>query len=207
MMEVTKQYMRSATMKKHLLTAAAAASILFTALGGTASAAESTYTVKAGDTLWKISQANHVTVSDLKTWNHLTSDTIYVNQKIAVTAPAVSKTQLIVDEAKKYIGTPYIWGGSTPAGFDCSGYAQFVYSKAGVTIPRTTATQWTGLKTISSPQPGDLVFFNTSGTGVSHVGIYLGNNQFIHAGSNGIAIADMANSYWKPKYLGARAAF
>lgn len=193
-------------MKKHLLTAALTAGILFSSLGSFASAAESVYTVKAGDTLWKISQTYHVSIANLKLWNNLTSDAIYINQKLSLVSP-VSKSQQIMDEAKKYIGTPYVYGGSTPTGFDCSGYVQYVYGKVGLTIPRTTATQWAGLTSISTPRPGDLVFFNTSGAGVSHVGIYLGNNQFIHAGSTGVIIADMSNSYWKPKYLGARAAY
>jgi peptidoglycan endopeptidase LytE len=194
-------------MRKHLLAAAATASILFASFGGAASAQDSIYTVKSGDTLWKISQATGVSVANLKAWNNLTSDMIYVNQNLALVAPAVSKGQAIITEAKKYIGTPYLWGGSTPAGFDCSGYVQYVYGKVGLSIPRTTSTQWTGLKVISTPRPGDLVFFNTSGSGVSHVGIYLGNNQFIHAGSTGVIIADMSTSYWAPKYLGARAAY
>jgi cell wall-associated NlpC family hydrolase len=122
-------------------------------------------------------------------------------------APIAAKRQAIITEAKKYIGTPYLWGGSTPAGFDCSGFAQYVYAKVGLSIPRTTATQWAGMTSISSPNIGDLVFFNTSGTGVSHVGIYLGNNQMIHSGSKGVTITDISTTYWKPIYLGARTAF
>jgi len=260
-------------MKKHLLTAAATAGILFASFGGIVSAAETTYTVQSGDTLWGISQVNHVSVTDLMTWNHLSSNTIYLNQKLlisppssqvsstattytvksgdtlyaiarndnmtvtqlktlnglttdviqvgqvlkvagtaapstpVVTATSISKSQMIIDEAKKYIGVPYLWGGTTPAGFDCSGYVQYVYAKVGISIPRTTSTQFSGMKSISTPAPGDLVFYNTSGSGVSHVGIFLGNNQFIHAGSTGITISDMTSTYWKPKYLGARTAF
>jgi peptidoglycan DL-endopeptidase LytE len=257
-------------MKKHLLSFAATAGILFTTFGGSASAHENIYTVQSGDSLWKISQANKVSIADLKTWNHLTSDILYVNQKLSLLAPhsheqavatytvqkgdtlylisvryklsvaqlkslnnlttdtiyvgqvlkvtsgstttpvpspTVSKAQQVMDEAKKYIGTPYLWGGSTPAGFDCSGLTSYVFNKVGVTIPRTAATQWSGLKVVSTPKPGDLVFFETYAPGPSHVGIYLGNNQFIQAGSKGVSIADMTNSYWNPRYLGARSAF
>lgn len=194
-------------MKKHLLTAVATAGILFTAFGAQASAQGTAYTVQSGDTLWKISQTTKVSIADLKLWNHLTSDTIYVNQNLSLVAPTAAKRQAIITEAKKYIGTPYLWGGSTPSGFDCSGFAQYVYAKVGVSIPRTTSTQWAGMKSITTPNPGDLVFFNTSGTGVSHVGIYLGNNQMIHAGSKGITIVDISTTYWKPIYLGARTAF
>jgi cell wall-associated NlpC family hydrolase len=63
---------------------------------------------------------------------------------------------------------------------------------------------WSATTRVSNPQPGDLVFFNTSGSGVSHAGIYLGNNQFIHSGSStGVAVASMNSSYWGPRYLGA----
>ncbi|WML39275.1 NlpC/P60 family protein [Neobacillus sp. OS1-2] len=257
-------------MKKHLLTVAATAGILFTSFSGSASAHELNYKVQSGDTLWKISQTNNLSIADLKNWNHLTGDTIYVNQNLSLLAPhsheqtppqtvtstytvkagdtlyglarsngitvnelkglngltsdmiyvgqklvvkgtsantAVSKAQLVMDEAKKYIGTPYLWGGSTPSGFDCSGFTSFVYNKIGIVLPRTAATQWSGLKGISTPNPGDLVFFTTYASGPSHVGIYLGNNKFIQAGSSGVSIADMTNSYWKPRYLGARTAF
>jgi peptidoglycan DL-endopeptidase LytE len=74
-------------LKKHLLSFAATAGILFSTFSGTASAHENIYTVQSGDTLWKISQANKVTVTDLKTWNHLTSDNLYVNQKLTLLAP------------------------------------------------------------------------------------------------------------------------
>ena len=253
-------------MKKQLLTAAVSAGILFGSFNGTASAHENIYTVQSGDTLWKISQANQISVTDLKTWNHLTTDTLYVNQKLSLLAPhshdttytvqsgdtlwkistrfnisvtelkssnnltsdtihvgqvlkistasttepapaSVSKAHMVINEANKYIGTPYLWGGNTPAGFDCSGYTSFVFNKVGITIPRTAASQWSGLKPVSTPNPGDLVFFETYAPGPTHVGIYLGSNKFIQAGSVGVSIADMTNSYWKPRYLGARTAF
>jgi cell wall-associated NlpC family hydrolase len=131
--------------------------------------------------------------------------TSQVVQKPAVAA--ASNAQEIIDEAKKYIGTPYLWGGNTPSGFDCSGFVKYVFTKFGVSIPRTTETQWTATTPVNSPSIGDLVFFQTYKPGPSHVGIYLGNNKFISAASSGVTISNMTSSYWGPRYLGARKAF
>ena len=76
-------------------------------------------------------------------------------------------------EAAKYEGVPYLWGGSTPAGFDCSGYTSYVFRQLGISIPRTAAQQQAAFPQVSDPQPGDLVFF---GYPAYHVGIYAGNN-------------------------------
>ena len=113
----------------------------------------------------------------------------------------------IIATAKQYIGVPYVWGGSTPSGFDCSGFVQYVFAKHGITLPRTSAQQYTAGTWVSKSnlQPGDLVFYNTSGSGVSHLGIYIGNGQFIHASSSkGVMISEMSNSYWSARYYGAR---
>jgi len=114
----------------------------------------------------------------------------------------------IVATAKKYIGVPYVWGGSSPSGFDCSGFTQYVLKAHGITIPRTTKQQYTAGKSVSKSnlQPGDLVFFqNTYTTGISHVGFYVGNGQFIHASSSkGVVITALSNSYWAGRYYGAR---
>ncbi|WP_312473258.1 LysM peptidoglycan-binding domain-containing protein [Neobacillus sp.] len=393
-------------MKKNLVTAAATAGLIVTAFGASASAQEPTYTVHPGDSLWKISNVNHVSINQLKDWNHLSSDTIYVNQKLSLTytvksgdslwviaksygtsvsdlknlngltsdfirigqqlkisstpaltstttsnntsyivqkgdslsvigarfnqsvsrlksmnqlttdtiyagqklivrsagsnavmttekpiaksdstavekpatpsdsaavekpatpsdstavekpatpsdstavekpatpsdstavekpaapsdstavekpaapsnsaavakspATATSTVQTIIDEAKKYIGSPYRWGGNTPAGFDCSGFTKYVFDKHGVSLPRTAASQWDATTPVNSPSVGDLVFFETYKVGPSHVGIYLGNNKFISAASSGVTISDMTSSYWKTRYLGAKSAF
>lgn len=111
----------------------------------------------------------------------------------------------IIDTAKKYIGSPYLWGGTSPSGFDCSGFIQHAFAQNGKELPRTVAQMWEAGEKVSTPSKGDLVFFETR-TGPSHAGIYLGNNKFLHSGaSTGVTITDMDNSYWKSRYLGAKA--
>ncbi len=186
--------------------------------GGTAPLASTStatsYTVKSGDSLWRIATNHNLTVQQLQSMNNLTSDNIFVGQVLRLTAsgttPAPTATttfnaDALIAEARKYLGVPYVWGGSTPAGFDCSGFLNYVYNNLGVSIPRTVATIWSATTPVSAPRKGDIVFFETA-TGPSHAGIYMGDNKFIHAGSStGVTIADMNNSYWKPRYLGARA--
>ena len=113
----------------------------------------------------------------------------------------------IIATAKKYIGVPYVWGGSGPAGFDCSGFVQYVFRQHGITLPRTSKEQYAAGKSVkkSELKPGDLVFFATDYTTVNHLGIYVGDGQFIHASSSkGITITSMSNSYWQTRYYGAR---
>jgi peptidoglycan DL-endopeptidase LytE len=98
-------------------------------------------------------------------------------------------------------GTPYRFGGTTKAGFDCSGFVQYVFKQNGKNVSRSTLGQFAETKTVSSPQPGDLVFFaNTYRPGISHVGIYIGNNQFVHSGGRSAEVISLNNSYWGPKF-------
>ncbi|MBM7700667.1 C40 family peptidase [Kurthia huakuii] len=105
----------------------------------------------------------------------------------------------------KFLGVPYVWGGSTPSGFDCSGFTSYVYKHAaGKTIPRTSAAQYVASKKISKSQlkKGDLVFFNTSGRGVSHVSIYAGNNKLIHAAGKSVKYSNLYDGYWDKRIVG-----
>jgi peptidoglycan DL-endopeptidase CwlO len=117
------------------------------------------------------------------------------------------KTNGILATANSLIGTPYLWGGSTPAGFDCSGFVQYVFARNGITLPRISREQYTVGTPIefSALQPGDLVFFSLNNDGVvSHDGIYIGNNQFINSSSSkGVTIYTMG-TYWKSVYVGAK---
>ena len=118
------------------------------------------------------------------------------------------KVNSLLRSAKSYIGVPYSFGGDTPKAFDCSGYLQYVFAENGISIPRTADEQYKlGLRTRSTSElvPGDLVFFTTYAPGASHCGIYLGNNQFIHASSSrGVIIDTLTSSYWQSKYLGGK---
>jgi peptidoglycan DL-endopeptidase CwlO len=105
--------------------------------------------------------------------------------------------------AGRYLGVPYVWGGASPSGFDCSGLVMYVYAQLGVSLPHYTVSQWNATMAIptSALAPGDLVFFD----GLSHVGIYIGNGQFIHAPHTGtvVQIASLSG-YWAAHLDGAR---
>ncbi|WP_226666648.1 LysM peptidoglycan-binding domain-containing protein [Metabacillus litoralis] len=179
---------------------------------------QSSYSVKAGDSLWKVANQFNITVAELKVTNKLTSDTIQIGQVLKITGeiPATdkqtdtvetnptSKIDIMINEAKALIGTPYVWAGNTPLGFDCSGYIYYVLNKVTSVSRLSTAGYWDLMKPVSNPAVGDFVFFTTYKEGPSHMGIYLGNNEFIHSSSSGVTISQLSNSYWKERYLGAK---
>ncbi|MFK2825555.1 C40 family peptidase [Bacillus sp. B190/17] len=115
----------------------------------------------------------------------------------------------VSESAKRYVGTPYKWGGTTPNGFDASGFTQYVYKTAAtkMTIPRTSASQYHTGKAVkqSELKQGDLVFYATGQKGkVSFVGIYNGNGTFTGATSKGVKVVKMSDKYWKDRYVGAK---
>ncbi len=118
------------------------------------------------------------------------------------------KADAIIKTAKKYLGTRYIFGGTTPKGFDCSGFVQYVFKQNGFALPRTADEQYElgqRIKKRAELEPGDLVFFSTYEKGASHCGIFLGKNQFIHVSSSkGVRIDSLDDSYWKPRWYGGK---
>ena len=117
----------------------------------------------------------------------------------------------VIATAKKYLGTPYVWGGTTPNGFDCSGFAQYVYRQHGITIPRTTRAQYAGIPKHIAPnrtdllKAGDLVFFGTGGStsAIHHVGIYIGGGGYIHAPQTGDVVKISYGLFSSSEYCGA----
>ncbi|WP_113930689.1 C40 family peptidase [Bacillus sp. P14.5] len=119
---------------------------------------------------------------------------------------AASASTDIEEYSKQFVGVPYSWGGTTTSGFDCSGFVTYVYSNYGVDLPRTSAGQYDSGTAINASEleKGDLVFFSTYNPGPSHTGIYLGDNEFIHAGNSGVEVSGLGEHYWKDRYIGAR---
>jgi cell wall-associated NlpC family hydrolase len=115
----------------------------------------------------------------------------------------------VVREALSLKGIPYRWGEETPEnGFDCSGFVQYLYGKHGVALPRTAYQMAMALPVLDKAfrQPGDLVFFNTTGKPYSHVGIFIGNDRFVHASSakGGVVVSSLETPFWTDHFLGLR---
>lgn len=119
---------------------------------------------------------------------------------LIVRTPPVRTGARVLEVAKSLLGTPYRYGGTTPSGFDCSGFVYYAHKKAGVSVPRSTTEQFRQLHPVplSELRSGDVIFFRLSLRKVSHVGIYAGKRKFIHAPSRGkrVSIASLDNPYW-----------
>lgn len=111
------------------------------------------------------------------------------------------------ESVSEVIGTPYKWGGTTEKGFDCSGFIIYIFDQFKVKLPRTSSTQAKTGTEVSKDElrEGDLVFFNTSGNGISHAGIYMGDGKFAHSSSSkGVVVSKLSDSYYKDRYVTAR---
>lgn len=149
---------------------------------------------------------NNIVKSILITGILVTTISVFPSVPPEASPGSVTSGTQIVSMARRYLGTPYRYGGGSPAGFDCSGLTQYVYNEAGIKLPRSAKDQFEMLKPIRVPRPGDLIFFKLDGNSVSHVGIYVGRFKFIHAPSSGkrVSYADIRNKYWESHYAGSR---
>lgn len=215
-----------------LLLASITVTILFCILPGISYAA-TYHVVQQKETLWGISRIYGLTVDELYQLNGLNSDLIYPGQTLIVSKDdaeeevvekdaagessltdsevdqetadeATSLASQILDFAKTFIGTPYKSAGSSPGGFDCSGFTSYVYKQFNIDLPRVAQDQYNFGKIVSSSEakPGDLVAFAQNGY-IHHVGIYMGNGEFIHSSSTeGVVITKTNDAYWGPRLLG-----
>ncbi len=120
----------------------------------------------------------------------------------------ISSNSSVIDLAYSKLGCPYVWGAEGPNSFDCSGLTSYVFRKAGVSLPRTSSSQYGVGRSVSRSnlQAGDLVFFATGGGGISHVGIYVGGGNMVHAPQTGdvVKVSNINSSYWQKTYVGAK---
>ncbi len=180
------------------------------------------YVVKRGDSLWGIAVKYKTSVEKLQEINHIQGTLIHPGDILQIpaasTQPQAVKKQInpvrtagsargeiqdVIATARRFIGVRYCYGGARPeSGFDCSGFVQYVFSLHGIKMPRTASEQATVGTRVTDPAPGDLVFFDTHRNGsIEHVGIYVGNNAFIHASQNkGITITSLSDTWYKQRY-------
>ena len=119
--------------------------------------------------------------------------------------PHATARQRILGVAARMVGTPYVLGGESPDGVDCSGLVQYTYRQAGIRVPRTTVEQFRAGQSQRQVLPGDLLFFRTDASGdISHVGIYAGQGQMIHASSSGgqVRKVSLNQRYWQQRMVG-----
>lgn len=154
-----------------------------------------------------------VEVNAIKQANNLVVDAISVGQILKI--PVIPGVNVpadpgvgVRDVSERYLGVTYRFGGASTDGLDCSGFVVIVFSELGIRVPRTSAQQFVFGQPVERAdlRAGDLVFFNTSGQGVSHVGIYLEAGEFIHAASNPgrVIKSTLEEKYYAQRYLGAR---
>lgn len=200
-------------MRKNLIICLLALVIL--AVAATSAAAAQSYILKQGDTLDIVAAKYGVTLEALMLQNKLTSTDVEPGTRLVIPSriqPSRSGSIRdtagypdLVAYAKTFLGTPYVYGGTSPNGFDCSGFVQYCYSNFyGIELPRTASSQYNAGTNVDKANliPGDLVFFNSLG----HVGIYIGEGEFIHSSSptsGGVIISSLDEAYYANGYFGA----
>ena len=200
------------------LATAAAKSVLLSQYGGAMVVSSATLYASADEDAEELRTVPYGKVARLKDtgngWYHVSFDTCsgYMKADDCLVVrysdyENSSAASLLIDDllayAKTYLGTPYVYGGNSRHGIDCSAFTQQVFNHFGYNLPRTVSAQYAVCRRVSDSErrPGDLLFFNTCG-GLSHIGIYLGNGQFIHAGSiYGVSIRSLSESYFARTYL------
>ncbi|MGM0858215.1 MAG: C40 family peptidase [Pseudomonadota bacterium] len=128
-----------------------------------------------------------------------------LNERLDDDAQGLSMERaLILSHAQQSLGTPYRLGGNTPDGLDCSGLVEMVYQAAGISVPRTADQQFRQLPSVDAPRPGDVLFFGARQK-ATHVGIYRGQGQMIHAPGSGreVVSVPLDVDYWQQRFLGA----
>jgi cell wall-associated NlpC family hydrolase len=194
-------------MNKRIAGIALAGALAITPIATTVAEAAASYvTVKSGDTLSGIASAHKTTYQHLASINHISNpNQIYPGERILLAAsstpikpaPTTSSTSSgtkIVNQAAKYIGTRYVWGGASPsAGFDCSGLTYYAFKKLGKSVPRVASDQYHASKKVSKPQKGDLVFVHDSRGHVYHVAIYVSSTKWLESERPGKGV-----NYYKP---------
>lgn len=146
-------------------------------------------------------------IVDGTTWVYGTANgkSGWMNASYLVSTKKVSDVSDVIAFGQKYLGTPYVWGGTTPSGFDCSGFTGYVYKNVlGKSLPRTSGAQYSASKHISkdAAQVGDLVFFSGNGRSITHVAIYAGNNKLLHAAGKQVKYSDLYDGYWNKRLVG-----
>lgn len=185
-------------------------------------AGAATYLTRVGDSLPSIARSQGVTVAQLASVNHLApNQTLQIGQKLQLVggnaAPALrnlsnntahSGNGRVTAVAYRFVGMRYRLGGTGRGGIDCSAFTQATMRQMGYSIPRTARAQYGSGYYVSrgNLRAGDLVFFNTTGRGVSHAGLYLGNGMFANANSfkGQVAVESLSTVYWSSRFLGAR---
>jgi len=183
----------------------------------------SVHEVRPGDTLWRIARQYRTTPERIASLNGIPVEaTLRIGQRLRIPEPGVvpslrrlavstSRGAVLAAIARRFLGVPYRWGGTGGNGFDCSGFIYAMFRQFGITLPRTSFEMFGVGQPVSSSdlRPGDLVFFTTYRPGPSHVGIYLGAGQFIHASSAGgpVRTGSLHAGYSRTRFIGARRHF